>query len=545
MSGQPIPTQTVTESVAACHMARLLAGDVADTGIVAALPAPWSELAKSVIGADGGDRLEVFEAALAKLPSDQARHIRHVVFKVDPASPPPTATPEPGPPPVDVPELPQAAGLPTALQQDTLGVGHWFTDYAEYAEQVSPRTPMLFHEAAGLFAGGLAIARRLRLALSHGDVFPNLYILWIAPTTLWAKSTALRVCNNLIDSAVPHLLLSSEFTPEALLSELAGKDPSGLVNESEETRKLWAAGRNFAAQRGIILDEASGLFAGFRRDYMAGLAEMMLRLYDGPALYRRHTRGGGFTIARRAALSFLGATTPASLQRANVEIGWHNGLFARFALLTPDSPPVYITGDTRPDPPQQLTTALQRLADELLPVPTFPDPPCIQDVEIESRAFEAWQLYDKALAYDLLTGDEKPDTRLWGAYGRLPTQALKVALILAALDWAAGPQRRPCITAAHWARGQMVAEKWRASAHRVLGILTGDRAEQEQEDRILRVLRRADREGLTAREVGQMLNCRRRDIEPLLEDLVKDEILETHVPAGKKVDRYRLPAVEG
>jgi len=524
-----------TSRQAVFQLARLLAG--AGDANLDAIKTAWPDCPVN----GGSTNPEAWRATL-RAWLDARPELLRVVLAQDPNAPPQPSETALTVPPSTILELPPAARLTPALGRAASTVGGWLGQYVEYVSQVSPRTPTIFHEAAGLWAGGLAIARRLRLPLAHGDIWPNLYTLLVAPTTLYAKSTGVRALVNLIDKAVPQLLLSSEFTPEALLSELAGKEPAALLSEDEETRNLWTAGRNFAAQRGVILDEASALFAGFRRDYMTGTAEMLLRLYDGPSLYRRHTRGGGFTVVRCASLSFLGATTPASLRRADVAAGWYNGLFARFALLTPSAAPVYALTDTRPDPPPTLVTALQRLASELLPLSTFPDLPQVLDATMDREAFDGWQRYDKALIHDLLTSDDRPDGRLWGCYGRFPTKALKVALILAALDWAGGVQSEPRITVAHWAKGQLVAEEWRASAHRMLDVLAGGDDEREQEDRVMRVLRRAGDGGMTAREVGLMLHIKRQVIEPILDGLADDGQLETFTPPGGRAKRYRLPS---
>lgn len=438
------------------------------------------------------------------------------VLATDPATPPPE---EPETP--DIPELPSEARLPASLEDEAREAGQWLKDYLHYAAQKSPSTPMLFHESAALFAGALAIARRLHLALSHGNVWPNLYILWVAPTTLYAKSVGMRILSDLIDEAIPHMRLACEFTPEALLSDLAGNEPVGLQNRPEAVRQLWQDARNFAAQRGILLDEASSLFSSFKRDYLIGLPELLLRLYDAPEQYVRNTRGTGLLVVRAAALSFIGATTPISLASAHVEAAWETGMFARFALLTPDSPPVYALTDTRPDPPDTLVETLRQLHFEKLPVPKYPDPPQSRSVAIDPEAYEAWKRYDKALRHDLLVSGNPPDPRLWGCYGRMPTQALKIALILTALDWGKGLLPKLRITLPYWARGQMIAEKWRASAHRFLNMLSAVPPGRDLSQKVQILLQGAGATGLTRREIQRKTRLPREVVAQILNDLLE------------------------
>jgi hypothetical protein len=432
---------------------------------------------------------------------------------------------------VDVPALPQAAQLMSKSQQ-TARAGDWLNDYVAYAAAVSERTPRLFHEAIGLWLGSLAIARRLRLRLRHGDVYPNLYVLGVASTTLYAKSTGLDIASGLINECFPHLLFANDFTPEAMLADLAGREPVNLnsADLTEGDRKLWLQGRRFAAQRGFIAEEASALLAGLRRDYMTGMAELLLRLYDCPDLYRRNTRGAGFVVVKNAYLSIIGMTTPARLQGVGVRIAWHDGLFARFALLTPEAHPERPSDKyERPKPayPRHLVEALRRLAHELLPVPTFPVPAEARDAEMTDEVRAAWWRYYLAVTYDLLTGDQPPDGRLWGCYGRLPSQALKVALILAGLDWASGGSVEPRVTLAHYIRAQAIAEAWRASAHRLLNTLAGScaAAEHSKEDRVLQRIRAAGPSGIAAREVYRSLKLRRADFSLLVTGLMRDGLV--------------------
>lgn len=454
-----------------------------------------------------------------------------------------------------VPELPAAARLPEQLGADA---GAWLSDYVSYASSVSERTPDIIHQAAGLYLASVAVARRLYLPMRHADVFPNLYILPVAPTTLYAKTTGLGVMTSLLDDAMPHLQLSNESTPEALLAELAGREPPNLDSKeiSDEEREVWKLSQRFAAQRGLVLEEASALLAGMKREYMQGMAELLLRLYDCPRLYRRHTRGGGYAMIRTAYLSFCGWTTPARLRTAEIETGWQDGLFARFALVTPAGPPTRPADDgymrERPTRPTALLEDLSRLANSLLPTPDeFPKPVVSRPVTIEGDARAAWYRYYQATSYDLLTGPGAPDARLHGTYGRLSTSALKVSLLLAALDWSrSGDAGDPVVTLAHYAAAQRIAEDWRASAHRLLNTLSA-KPEAEEEDRDLRrllaVLERTPGQWMALRDVVRSLPSKQyttATISGLLRILMDDGRVEAaeHKPEGRGRPsmRYRI-----
>jgi hypothetical protein len=129
---------------------------------------------------------------------------------------------------------------------------------------------------------------------------------------------------------------------------------------------------------------------------------------------------------------------------------------------------------------------------------------------------------------DILTSPEAPDKRLWGVYGRLPSQAFKIAVILAALDWAEGDSAPvPIVSLAHWARGQSIAEGWRASAHRLLDSLSNRRVVEEHntEDRILKMILTAGTEGITARSIYRTLGLRRAEFDLAVAGLVRDGLI--------------------
>jgi hypothetical protein len=249
---------------------------------------------------------------------------------------------------------------------------------------------------------------------------------------------------------------------------------------------------------------------------------------------------------RKACLSIIGVTTPARLERAEIDTGWYDGLFARFGLLTPEAPPQRPGDDyerPRPPVPPHLVEGLTRLAHSLLPVPAFPAPVEAREVAMAAEARAAWWRYYLAVTFDLLASGQPPDRRLWGSYGRLPAQALKVALILAALDWADGKQGEPQVTLAHYARGQMVAERWRASAHRLLHALSRSRVAEEYdaEARVLRLIRATGASGIAARSVYRTLGLRRAEFDLAVAGLVRDGLvreIEIKSPRGPSACGY-------
>jgi hypothetical protein len=408
------------------------------------------------------------------------------------------------PAPTQVPELPPEA------QFEPAPVPEWLTQYCEYGECRSPMTPRSFHESAGLWLLSTAVARRLVLRMHYGPVYPNLYVCWVAGTTLYRKTTALNVTRELIRKFLSHLMIPAESTPEALLTELAGREPNGFDKMPQVEQDRWRARRHHAGQRGWVVDELSGLLAQAGKDYNQGLLETVLRLYDCEEEYTRSTRGSGQLTIQAAYLALIGATTPMAIGAQLTEPRlWSMGWWPRFAILTPDATPVW--REPREPGPGLLLEIESGLSNLLsrLTRPTWPMPATATDVLIDRPAHELWAAYNRALSFTLLQPGGEVDERLHGSYGRLPTSALKVAMLFAALTWkpSSGPPR---ITEELLRAGLGVAENWRASAHRALDQAAAASTNQLW-TRILSILPRYQPDGATLRD---LYHDHMRDQEP-------------------------------
>jgi len=298
------------------------------------------------------------------------------------------------------------------------------------------------------------------------------------------------------------------------------------------------------------MDEASHLLDSFNRDYTAGLLPLVLSLFDCPDREVSQTVGRGRQTVKDAYLSYLGATTPSAVS-SHIERSahWSNGLWARFAMITPQKQiPDWRFFPNDIQIPQDLITRLVYLAKRALPVPKVKETagdvqvetPQAVPVTLQPEVYAAWETYAKALGYDmLLQGDI--DRRLYPSYGRLYVSAMKVAILLAVSDWASCPDREaaPCVSLDHWYQGQSIAETWRESVHRLLNEFSaGD--ERGQEDSLMRVLKRAGPNGMTAREIGLMIHQKREGVETLLLGLEQDGLVERVPNNGRRAITYRL-----
>jgi hypothetical protein len=399
--------------------------------------------------------------------------------------------------------------------------------YLEWAGAAGNQTPMSFHLASGLWLLSVAIGRRLYGAAPWGiNLYPNLYVMMIASTTYYRKSTAYKLAEQVARAAIPHMLMPTPGSPERFQEALSGRLPANFDKLTPDQQNRLTKAQPFAAQRGLLKDEVAGLFGAInRKDYMYGVKDLIMELYDCPEYSDKDTQGG-LTVVERAALSMLGVTTPAGLAAAISDADWANGLLVRFALITPEPnyqerPPL----KERQEMPAALVNGLKRLH-EKLPMPQDDGETTLPpgELELQVECWEEVQVYsDELRRLCKPDQDAELDERLKGVYGRMHVQAFKLALLLAALDWLDSDESAPTVTLQNWEAARQIAELWRQSAHRLLERI--DRSgmaqrEQSLQQRMLDAFRQGGESGRTLREVYRQLHLPAKQARQIADDLV-------------------------
>ena len=528
-------------------LARLLANLPVNDVQLSLSSAPCKAMGMALLQVSPGERIKVFEDLLKRYP--EAGAIRQAVFQIDPtAAMPelPAVQSDPG----DCPELPKTARLPA--DWENIEAGSWLQRYLSFARRAAPMSDDTFHLSVALALLSIAIARRVYLPISILRLFPNLYQLIVAESTLYHKTTALAVGEALLKKAgLDTLLLASRQTPESLVAELSTQRPPTFDSWNSREKERWLDERRFSAQRGWLMDEASHLLDSFNRDYTAGLLPLTLGLYECPEREAAQTVGRGRQTVHNAYLTILGATTPSALgEHIQRSAHWSNGLWARFCLVTPQVQiPEWHFFPRQVEIPEDLALQLNSLAFQALPVPEVKElasgevqvePPDLVPIDVDPDVLQAWEAYAKALGYDLLL-EGAVDRRLWSSYGRMYISAMKVAMLLATSDWALRSNRpeKPVIQPAHWVQAQSIAEGWRQSAHRLLNDASIG-MERSKEDNLVRILRRAGITGVTAREAGQRAHLPRLEVESMLNALEQDGLVERFQPEGRRAVYFRF-----
>ena len=229
-----------------------------------------------------------------------------------------------------------------------------------------------------------------------------------------------------------------------------------------------------------------------------------------------------------------------SLRTADIQSLWLSGLWPRFALLVPQDKPTYRRYIDPPQQPQHLTEHLTQLTTQHLPAPTNDDDyPQPRGINLGQGVFNAWQAYDEAIYSNILLSETPPPEQLFGIYGRLPTQALKIASCLATADWD-GQTNAPTIQINHWWRAQIITEHWRAGAHKLYHTLTGITQNDTDERRILSLIADSGENGKTLRQIYRAERKKPHEIEPVVERLVRDGLIDEFTPDKSRTKFYRI-----
>jgi hypothetical protein len=148
-----------------------------------------------------------------------------------------------------------------------------------------------------------------------GYLFPNLWIVLLAPSSLYRKSTALSIGARLINDARPGLALPSEWSHESLIAQM------------QEQSHGYMTCYEFKTLMGLL-----------SKDYNAGAQALLTELYDCPSSYSRKLGTKKIVEYRieRPCLTIGGASTMDWLIESVQGKDVAGGFLARFLFVSAD-----------------------------------------------------------------------------------------------------------------------------------------------------------------------------------------------------------------
>lgn len=133
-------------------------------------------------------------------------------------------------------------------------------EYITWASTLGDAAPQ-YHQAGAFVILSTLMCGSLYLPTSFGKVFTNLWFMILADTTLTRKSTAMDIAMDLLEEVNDDVIAATDGSLEGLLGSLSLRPGRPSI---------------------FLKDEFSGLVDSIaKKDYMAGMAEMLTKLYDG------------------------------------------------------------------------------------------------------------------------------------------------------------------------------------------------------------------------------------------------------------------------
>lgn len=170
----------------------------------------------------------------------------------------------------------------------------------------------MFHRFMAYFLISTAVRRKAYVVQGHKRIYPNLWMVLLAPSSLFHKSYALSIAEDILRAAIPDITLPNEWSHESLLEGLQEK-PEGVM----------------------FYDEFASLLAHLNRDYAAPARALLTSLYSCDQVYQRTT---GTTVKRNFTvqntfINIAAASTISWLKKEAKADALEGGFLPRFIFI--------------------------------------------------------------------------------------------------------------------------------------------------------------------------------------------------------------------
>lgn len=157
-------------------------------------------------------------------------------------------------------EIKQARLLTENERDQIRGQTSFIDRYIAWASSLGDAATQ-YHQAGAFVILSAVLAGSVHLPTSFGKIKPNVWFMLLADTTLTRKSTAMDIAIDLLMDVDSSPLLATDGSVEGLLGGLAARPGQPSI---------------------FLRDEFSGFLEQLvKRDYYAGMAETLTKLYDG------------------------------------------------------------------------------------------------------------------------------------------------------------------------------------------------------------------------------------------------------------------------
>ncbi|MDY6987952.1 MAG: DUF3987 domain-containing protein [Thermodesulfobacteriota bacterium] len=272
-----------------------------------------------------------------------------------------------------------------------------FRDYLSFTSTFS-EAPPVFHIFTMAHTVSCILGRSLWIQQGMDRVYPNLFTLLVAPSSLYKKSSSADIC--------PKMLGRLSLFKDRWLGKIGS--PEGLFNGLKENNGFGC----------LYYPELGTLLAHSGAKYMEGVLDMLNELYDCPDFFSK-TMAGGSRTAENVFLNVLAASQLDSMGRYIKESALLSGFLPRFTVVFSEALQPHLT--RRPAPNKQLEAKILKQLNDINTAAKHP-----QEITLTSGAwskFDTWgqEQFKRAMV-------APPEVQ--PMYGRIETHCLKYALII-------------------------------------------------------------------------------------------------------------------
>jgi len=295
----------------------------------------------------------------------------------------------------------------------------WIETYLRYMQNTESAT--IFHRWVAMSVIAAVLRKKVKLSLGRINVYPNMYVVLVAPPGAARKSQAISFGIKFL-SEIPDVILSADaVTPQALIQDL----------ENSAVDEQMPDGSRFQHSSLTVTSKEFESFLGQKGDNTKMIV-MLTDLFDAQEIpWKYRTKHTGTNVVPSVFLNVLAATTPESIASSLPSSAIGSGLTSRiiFVWATRRAKPVPIPIEDEEE--RELCKALKNdlyIISRIAGTYTF-SPECRQ------RWIEWYNDYDR-------TAQLCPDPVFDGWYERKPLYLLKLAIVHAAarsndlvVDW--------------------------------------------------------------------------------------------------------------
>lgn len=400
-----------------------------------------------------------------------------------------------------------------------LGQRTFIEEYSAWAREATDACPQ-YHDLTAFILLSSLLSGNVKLETSYGTTRPNLWGLILGDSTLTRKSTAMRMGMDIIDFIDRDILLATDGSVEGLLTGLQGRPSRTSM---------------------FFRDEVVGFFDSIRKkDYLAGMPQMLTQLYDGGYIARR-LRKELITVADPIFIFFGGGIKDQMYTSADDSFVY-SGFLPRFLIVSGQTDLTRIKHEGPPTP--EIIEKRQHIYNRLHHL--YHTYVVVKEVEIlgETAAMpqdteatltpEAWTLYNEISDRMVEAAVKSPNPGMaLPTFERLTKSMQKMAILVAASKH--DPEDGPVeVTDLEIRRAAKYVQEW---GHYTIEVLMniGQTIATRKLDRVLTYI--AERPGVSRSAVMRALNLNKREMQEIEETL--DARGQLHViPTGKGSKAY-------